>query len=71
LLDTDLDTDFWALFTIHADGTTDVKMLKSTGNQELDSIAMASAREWKFKPATQDGKPVDSYMRLDVQFQVS
>lgn len=71
LLGSDLNTDFWALFTIHADGTTDVKMLQSTGNEELDQIAMQSAKEWKFKPATVDGKPVDSYERLDVQFQVS
>lgn len=71
LLGSDLNTNFWALFTINPDGTTDVKMLQSTGNQELDEIAMQCAKEWKFKPATLDGKPVESYERLDVQFQVT
>jgi protein TonB len=71
LLGSDLDTNFWALFTIHTDGTADVKMLQSTGNEELDQIAIQCAKEWKFKPATLDGKPVESYERLDVQFQVT
>lgn len=71
LLGSDLDTNFWALFTIRPDGTTEVKIIQSTGNQELDSIALQCARQWKFRPATRDGQPVESYERLQVEFQVS
>ncbi len=71
LRDSDLDAQFRALFTVHPDGTADVKMVSSTGSNELDQLAMQAAREWKFRPALHDGRPVESYLRLYVEFQVS
>jgi protein TonB len=71
LRDSPIQATFRGLFTIHADGTTDVKMIQSTGNSALDSLALDSARKWTFHPATVDGKPVDSYLRLEVDFDVS
>jgi protein TonB len=71
LLESDLHATFRALFTVHPDGTASVKMLSSTGNAQLDRIALAAAQRWTFRPATVDGKPVESYLRLAVEFEVS
>jgi len=44
---------------IQADGTVkDVKVVQSSGIQRLDEAAVLAASSWRFKPATQDGKPV-------------
>jgi protein TonB len=67
----DLSATFRALFTIHPDGTADVKMIDSTGNSELDQLALDAAKQWRFRPATKDGTPIESYLRLDVEFDVS
>jgi protein TonB len=71
LRDSDLDAKFRALFVVHADGTADVKVVDSTGNNELDQLALQAAREWRFHPAIEAGRPVESYLRLEVEFQVS
>jgi periplasmic protein TonB len=71
LLDSDIDTTFYGYFTIHADGTVDVKMVQSTGNSILDRLAIDAAKQWRFTPATKNGMPVDSYRRLQVEFEVS
>lgn len=67
-----LDKTCVAEFTVRADGTpTNVKVSQSTGNDELDRIALETARQWRFKPATRDGQPIESRVRLHIQFQVS
>lgn len=71
LRDSDLSTDFDALFTIRTDGTASVKMVSSTGSQALDALALDAARRWTFRPATRGGQPVESYLRLRVEFSVS
>ena len=71
LRDTDLQATFRALFTIHKDGTASVKMVSSTGSPTLDELALAAARQWTFRPATEDGVPVESFCRLKVEFEVS
>ncbi len=68
----DLDKTFIAEFTVNADGSpTSIKVAQSTGIDELDRIALETARKWKFKPATRDGQPVESIVRLHIEFQVS
>lgn len=67
----EIHATFWGLFTIHADGGADVKMVQSTGNEELDDAVLATARKWTFKPGTKDGTPVDSYRRLRIDIDVS
>jgi protein TonB len=47
-----------------------VKVAQSAGNGELDKIAMDAARKWKFRPATRNGDPIESTVRLHVQFVV-
>lgn len=71
LRDADLNAAFEGLFTVRADGTATVKMVSSTGNPTLDSLALTAARRWTFRPATQDGQPVESWLRLQIEFEVS
>ena len=67
----ELHATFWGLFTVHPDGSAEVKMVKSTGNSELDDAALAAARRWTFKPGAKDGTPVESYRRLRIDIDVS
>ncbi len=67
----DIHSNFFALFTIRADGSTDVKMVSSTGDSRVDQIVLDTARQWKFRPATLGGKPVLSYERLEVEVYLS
>ena len=46
---------------------TDVKVLKGL-HMGLSEAAVASVRQWKFKPATLNGKPVAVYYNLTVTF---
>lgn len=58
--------------TVGADGVpTDVRVTSSTSVQDLDRLAVDAARKWRFKPATRDGQPVESRIRLHIEFQVS
>jgi protein TonB len=49
---------------------TDVKIIKSSGNDELDSVALDAAKKWRFKPATRDGQPIESRVILHIEFEV-
>ncbi len=46
---------------------TDVKVLKGL-HMGLSEAAVAAVRQWKFKPATLNGKPVAAYYNLTVTF---
>ena len=41
---------------------------KSSGNGELDAAAIATVREWRFRPAKLDGKPVPARLEIPVRF---
>jgi protein TonB len=67
-----LDKTVVVEITVDAEGnSSDVKLAQPTGNDELDRIALETARKWKFKPATRDGQPIESRVRLHIEFQVS
>lgn len=59
-----------ARFMIAADGATKVRLVSSSGSDEIDDITLQTLRRWKFKPAMLDGKPVPSTRRIKVEFQV-
>ncbi len=59
-----------AHFTIHADGTFDVALVKPTPNPRLNQILMATLHEWRFVPATAAGHPVESHQDVRVHFNV-
>ncbi|HWA30918.1 MAG TPA: energy transducer TonB [Rhizomicrobium sp.] len=47
-------------FKIGADGSVkDVKVVGSSGYQELDDAAIPCAQNWQYKPALQNGQPVE------------
>ncbi|HTT04920.1 MAG TPA: energy transducer TonB, partial [Steroidobacteraceae bacterium] len=45
-----------------------VKVSSSTGHPMLDEAALKVAKAFRFKPATQGGKPVDDCVSLPVKF---
>lgn len=57
-------------FLITAQGQVTPRLLDSSGNDELDSIALNTVAKWQFKPAAQDNVPVDSKTRLRILFEV-
>lgn len=60
-----------ARFFIKSDGSTKVRLVSSSGSNEIDDITLSTLRRWKFKPAMLDGKPVDSTRRIRVEFEVN
>lgn len=46
----------------------EVDVARRSGSRELDRAAIQAVREWRFKPAIQNGKPVSSVVELPVDF---
>jgi TonB family protein len=57
-------------FFVTASGVTTPKLVGSSGNEELDALAIATAKRWQFKPGEKDSKPVDAKVRLRINFKV-
>lgn len=57
-------------FFITAQGSVMPRLVGSSGNEELDAIAIGTAKKWQFRSAEKDHKPVDSKVRLRILFQV-
>lgn len=47
---------------------TQVQLVQSSGNAALDQAAQARIPEWQFKPATRNGQPVPTTIRVPVNF---
>lgn len=62
--DADDESEGWVHlgFTIGADGETkDVVVLDRVGSKNMIKAARLAVSRWKYKPATQDGAPVEQY----------
>lgn len=71
LRDQALEATVVAEFEIGPDGVpASVALTRRSGNAELDQIALETARKWRFKPASLDGKGVASRVRLKMEFTV-
>jgi TonB family protein len=71
LRDQNLKTSVVIEFLITAQGKVTPRLLDSSGNDELDAIALNTAAKWQFKPAAKDNVSVDSKTRLRILFEVS
>lgn len=65
-----IKTSCCARFTIESDGKFEVKLVSSTGSQEVDDIALATLKRWKFKPAQLNGKAVKSTRKIKIEFEI-
>ena len=57
-------------FFVTAQGAVTPRLVGSTGNEELDALALAAVKKWQFRPAEKDHRPVDSKVRLRIVFEV-
>jgi protein TonB len=48
----------------------EMEVSKSSGDRRLDQAAMGFVRQWRYRPAVQDGKPRRVYTRATVQFEL-
>jgi TonB family protein len=70
LRERDLNVSAVIDFYITAQGQVNPRLVGSTGNEELDALAIATAKKWQFRPAEQNHKSVDSKIRLRIVFSV-
>ena len=57
-------------FYVSSQGGVSPRLVGSSGNEELDAIALEAAKKWRFQPGQKDGKPVDAKVRLRILFDV-
>ncbi len=55
---------------IEADGTVGNVKLKKSLDPGLDKNAIEAIRQWKFKPAEKDGKPIKVLTSIEVNFRL-
>ena len=54
---------------VGADGVPDdIAVARRSGSRELDRAAMVAVRDWRFKPATRNGREVASVVEQPVEF---
>jgi TonB family protein len=65
-----LNTSVVIEFLVSSQASVSPRLLSSSGNEELDAIALTTAKLWQFRPAERDHKPIDSKVRLRILFEV-
>lgn len=53
---------------VSAAGKVSAEVEKSSRSRRLDTLAVETISQWKFRPAVVDGKPVDSALRIPMEF---
>ena len=66
----DLSTKVLIEFIVHATGAAEPRLLVSSGDEELDQLALAAAKKWTFYPAETDHKTIEAKIRLRILFTV-
>lgn len=56
------------LATVAADGSVTAVELAGPADAAFGREALAAARQWRFKPATSDGQPIESQVRIPFRF---
>jgi periplasmic protein TonB len=59
-----------ARFTIHPDGSVDVQLVQPTQQPRLNQLLLTALHNWRFFPATENGKPVESHQDVRVHLVV-
>src|SRR6185312_15089358 len=54
--------------TIDPDGHVSKVDVVESGGADLDEAAIVAARQWTFRPATRDGRPVASRIKMPFHF---
>lgn len=49
----------------------EAQVLKSSGYDKLDEAALQHSKGWKLIPATRNGKPIESWVRVPVAFEIT
>lgn len=59
------------LIHVRQDGTVEnLKMLGSSGDDEWDSLALQSMKQWRYAPPQRDGAPADIWLRQLIVVQI-
>jgi protein TonB len=66
----DLSTKVLIEFNVLPSGASEPRLLVSSGDEELDQVALAAAKKWKFYPAETDHQAVAAKVRLRILFSV-
>lgn len=66
----DLKAHVVIVFYIPATGKIAPRLIRSSGNEELDALALRTVQRWEFQPAVKDNAPVDSKVSLKIVFKV-
>lgn len=53
---------------VSAAGKVSAEVEKSSRSRRLDTLAVETISQWKFRPAVVEGKPVDSALRIPMDF---
>lgn len=59
-----------ARFHIAADGSVTVELVNPAANPRINQLLLNTLRDWRFFPAIQNGKPVDSDQEIQIHFDV-
>jgi protein TonB len=49
----------------------DVSILKSDPKEIFDEVTRQSVSRWKFKPGIKDGEAVDTWVEIDIEFELN